>query len=148
MPGHFITEAVVQRRNPLRSTAQRSGWVGSNIFLSKLPPEGRVAVVANGAVIAPETVRANWNRFRFLKNDPRASGGWGAEVLAYVRRLQSETGRSDFTLQTFYAWFRDTLMAQHPDNHHIEAKIRQQLQVLRDGKVLEFLGRGRYRIIG
>lgn len=147
VPGHFITEGVVQRRKPLPPTARRAGWVGSNILLSKLPLEGRIAVVANGAVIAPETVRANWNRFRFLKNDPRASGGWGAEVLAYVRRLQSETGRPDFTLQTFYSWFRDPLATQHPDNHHIEAKIRQQLQVLRDGGVLEFLGRGRYRVV-
>ena len=33
----------------------------------------------------------------------------------------------------------------HPANRHVEPKIRQQLQVLRDMGLVEFLGRGRYR---
>ena len=148
VPGHFITETVVIPRNLLPTTARRAGWVGSNILLSKLPPEGRIAVVSDGFPIDPEIVRANWNKFRFLKDDPRASGGWGAQVLASVRLLQTATNQADFTLPTFYAWFRDALAAQHPNNHHIDARIRRQLQLLRDNNVLEFLGRGRYRIIG
>ena len=36
-------------------------------------------------------------------------------------------------------------MALHPDNRHVRDKIRQQLQVLRDLGLVEFLGRGRYR---
>jgi len=34
-----------------------------------------------------------------------------------------------------------------PQNAHIHDKIRQQLQVLRDLGRLEFLGRGRYRLV-
>ena len=148
VPGHFITEAVVQRRKPLPPTARRAGWVGSNILLSKVPDEGRIAVVADGSAVPLETVRENWNRFRFLKDDPAALGGWGAEVLALVRLLEPATGQSTFTLQTFYTWAEEALFRQHPDNHNVRAKIRQQLQVLRDGKVLDFVGRGRYRVIG
>ncbi len=148
VPGHFLTEGLVQRRKPLPPTARRAGWVGSNILLSRLPAEGRIAVVSNGVPIPPDTVRQVWDRFRFLKTDSRASSGWGAEILTLVRGLQAETGTPDFTLQTFYRRFRVELTASHPDNHNIDAKIRQQLQVLRDGGILQFLGRGRYRIVG
>ena len=148
VPGHFITEAVIQRRPPLPPTARRAGWVGSKILLSRLPPEGRIAVVSNGSPIGPQTVRDNWNKFQFLKEDSRGIGGWAADVLSAVRRLQASTGQDTFTLRTFYARFEDTLAEQHPDNRNVRAKIRQQLQVLRDGGVLEFLGRGRYRVIG
>jgi type II restriction enzyme len=33
----------------------------------------------------------------------------------------------------------------HPENRHVRDKLRQQLQVLRDLGLIEFLGRGRYR---
>ena len=148
VPGHFITESVVQRRKALASTARRAGWVGSNILLSKLPPEGRIPVISGGSAMDPGTVRRAWDRFRFLKQDGRASGGWGADVLAWVRRVQEATGETDFTLRSFYECSRDALAMEHPDNNNVEAKIRQQLQVLRDGGILEFLGRGSYRIIG
>ena len=148
VPSHFITETVVRPRNPLSSAARRSGWTGSSILLSKLPPDGRIVVVSNGSPIDPEIVRNNWNKFRFLKNEPQAADGWGMEVLASVRQLQTATGQDYFTLRTFYTTFRDTLAAQHPENHNIDARIRRQLQLLRDNDILEFLGRGRYRIIG
>jgi type II restriction enzyme len=34
----------------------------------------------------------------------------------------------------------------HPANRHVRAKIRQQLQVLRDAGLLDFVGRGEYRM--
>ena len=36
----------------------------------------------------------------------------------------------------------------HPQNRFVRPKIRQQLQILRDLGLLEFLGRGRYRVSG
>lgn len=148
VPGHFITGSVVLRRNPLSATARRAGWVGSHILMSEIPADGRIAVVVEGVPIDREVARANWRRFQFLKDDPQASGGWGADVLAAVRQLQSATGQRDFTLQGFYARFRDRLAEQHPDNRNVNARIRQQLQLLRNNNILEFLGGGRYRIIG
>jgi len=41
---------------------------------------------------------------------------------------------------------RGWLAKLHPKNKHIPDKIRQQLQVLRDHGIIEFLGRGEYRI--
>jgi len=34
----------------------------------------------------------------------------------------------------------------HPANQHVRDKIRQQLQVQRDLNLLEFVGRGKYRL--
>lgn len=148
VPGHFLTESVIQRRSPLRPGARRAGWVGSNILLSKVPSDGRIAVVSNGIPVEREVVRNNWKKFQFLQKDSRASEGWGADVLAAVRQMQSETGRQEFTLQAFYAQFRDMLAELHPANNNVEARIRRQLQLLRDNDILRFLGRGSYRIIG
>lgn len=50
----------------------------------------------------------------------------------------------DFTLEQMYS-FEKMLAEKHPDNHHIKDKIRQQLQMLRDNGIIEFIGRGRYR---
>ena len=147
IPGHFVSLSVIQRRNPLRPNARRAGWVGSNLLLGQLPSEARVSVVENGTCRDPAEVRRDWNAFDFLKSDTRASGGWGAETLTCVRELQRASGLHEFTLQEFYSRFTDELSLRHPENHNVQAKIRQQLQVLRDGKILDFRGRGRYRII-
>lgn len=147
VPGHFMSPSVIQRRNPLGPNARRAGWVGSNILLGQLLPDARITVVENGSVRTVSDVRADWQRYAFLKADGRGRGGWGADTLSCVRKFQKETGASEFTLQTFYARFEGQLGLWHPDNQHVEAKIRQQLQVLRDGGVLQFLGRGQYRIL-
>ncbi len=127
--------------------ARRRGWIGSTILLRDLPSDGRVSVVDDSTVRKPDEVREDWKKFEFLRSDARAKGGWGAEILACVRRLQAETGVNDFTLQEFYVRYADELAARHPENHNVNPKIRQQLQVLRDGRLLDFLGRGRYRVI-
>lgn len=47
----------------------------------------------------------------------------------------------NFTLEQMYR-FEEFLAGKHPDNHHIKEKIRQQLQMLRDNGIIEFIGRG------
>lgn len=66
---------------------------------------------------------------------------WASDVWACVKRL-GET----FTLEDIYRHEKH-LARLHPDNRNIRAKIRQQLQVLRDEGFIEFTGRGRYRRI-
>ena len=61
-------------------------------------------------------------------------------MLNVVRGL----GRAEFSLVDIYASAAH-LARLHPANRYIEPKIRQQLQVLRDLGLVEFLGRGRYR---
>ena len=147
LPGHLLSPTIIQERRPLSATAKRSGWIGSNILLSRLPVDARVQVVSAGVPRDPTDVRRDWARYRFLQTDRRSRGGWGATILLCVRTLQQETKSREFTLQDFYARFGNELASRYPNNKNIDAKIRQQLQVLRDGAVLEFLGHGRYKAI-
>lgn len=40
--------------------------------------------------------------------------------------------------------FEAELQLKHPENHNVKAKIRQQLQILRDKGLIQFLGNGQY----
>ena len=51
-----------------------------------------------------------------------------------------------FLIEDIY-YFEEQLAILHPRNHNIKAKIRQQLQVLRDKGFLEFIHNGVYKKI-
>lgn len=61
-----------------------------------------------------------------------------------VMRCVERVGATEFELADMYA-FEPRLRELYPGNRHIREKMRQQLQVLRDQGLIEFLGRGRYR---
>lgn len=67
------------------------------------------------------------------------SRGWLIDVLNCVERLDTT-----FTLKQMYQ-FVEELKIKHPTNNNLEAKIRQQLQFLRDKGFIEFLSRGYYK---
>jgi len=142
VPKHFMVPSVIQKRTRLSKSARRAGWIGSNILLRNLPLDARIPIVENGEEISKSKVRTEWKRFLFLREQSVYSRGWVADVLGAVRELDSET----FALADVYA-FEKKLAKLHPKNKHIRPKIRQQLQVLRDYGVIEFMGRGNYRIL-
>lgn len=144
LPGHFITEHAVVPRNPLRPTARRAGWVGSKVRIGDLPQDAFVRVVEHGIARAPRDVQRAYGKFAFLKSLRAESAGWMADVLKIVRDLAPAHG-DEFALADVYARSSE-LQRLHPHNHHIEPKIRQQLQVLRDRGILEFVKRGHYRV--
>jgi type II restriction enzyme len=141
VPKHFTSQSIIERRKPLSDRARRQGWVGSNILLGYLPADARIPIVENGREVSKTTVRGLWNQFLFLRKQSVYSRSWLADVLACVRQLGKET----FTLAEVYT-FEGRLADLHPRNKHIRPKIRQQLQVLRDYGIVEFLGKGIYRI--
>lgn len=142
VPSFFVTESVVERRKPLSSGARRSGWVGCNIVLDSIPVDGRISVVSNGIVAPPAVVRKAYARTRPLGSLKTQVRGWTLDVLNVVRKLSA----GEFSLGQVYA-FEKHLEANHPKNKNIRAKIRQQLQVLRDFGFLEFEGSGRYHLL-
>lgn len=65
---------------------------------------------------------------------------WTGDVWALVQRLPRE-----FSLADVYRHEKE-LSRKHPENHFVRAKIRQQLQVLRDEGRIEFVDNsGNYR---
>ena len=139
VPKHFMTPDMIIRRKPLRETAQRAGWVGCTIDIGRLPESGKILVVDQARVIAPEQVHEQWQASLFLRQQKSPSKGW---LLAIMKCLDQLPER--FNLKQVYV-FEQQLAMQFPENNHIKDKIHQQLQILRDQNVIEFCGRGNYR---
>jgi type II restriction enzyme len=135
----FLTPDVVEKRKPLSPQARRAGWIGCNIRLDLLGEDARIPIVKLGIPEDRKIVREHFQRFQRLKDVPVGLRGWATFTLKKVRDL----GRTDFTLGDLYA-LEHTFMARYPNNRNIRAKIRQQLQVLRDLGFIEFHGAGAY----
>lgn len=52
--------------------------------------------------------------------------------------------KDTFNLKDIYD-FEEILKIKYPNNNFIKDKIRQQLQILRDKGLIEFVARGRYK---
>lgn len=134
-----ITASCLIPRKALGATARRAGWQGCLISLTNMPALGRIDAVRNGFIRPKASVLEQWKRCnRLLETEPHARG-WLADVLRCVERLYVT-----FTLENVYS-FAPELAAKHPKNHYVRAKIRQQLQELRDLGFLEFVSPGVYR---
>lgn len=143
VPKYFFVPEIIERRKPLTATAKRAGWIGSNILFSKIPKAGKVFYVENSAVIPKHVVLKHWQRTNFLKQVKQDEArGWILDLMNCIDLL----GSSKFTLKDIYS-FEDALFEKYPRNNHIKAKIRQQLQILRDSGYLEFLGGGCYQLV-
>ena len=66
--------------------------------------------------------------------------GWRLDTFNVVSKIKANI----FKLDQVYA-YKQHLQELHPENRNIEAKIRQQLQELRDLGLIEFIGGGVYR---
>jgi type II restriction enzyme len=141
IPHFAFALSAIECRPPLGPTARRAGWVGCNILLNKIPQDARIPIVAEGAARAAAEVRRAYRRLRPLEKLKVEKRGWSLDVLNVVRSLN----KPEFSLSDLYAR-ADELAKLHPDNRHVRDKIRQQLQVLRDLGLLEFLGGGSYRL--
>jgi len=141
VPCFAFTLSAVERRKPLAPTARRAGWVGCDIVLDKIPLYGRIAIIRDRKALPKKAVRAAYRRLRPFQGIRAERRGWTLDVLQVVQSL----GTPEFTLDDVYA-HADALAKLHPKNVHVHAKIRQQLQVLRDMHLLKFLGGGRYRL--
>ena len=67
--------------------------------------------------------------------------GWKLDIINCIRVINKPV----FTLEELYD-FERVLMRKHPENQEIKAKIRQQIQFLRDQGYLEFIGNGVYKL--
>lgn len=138
----FLTPWVIEQRKPLSETARRAGWIGCNIRLDRIPPDGEIAVIESGLCRAKSDVREQFKRFLPLAHLTADQRGWTTLTLSIVRGLR----RSEFSLADVYEKEQHFASA-FPANRHVRAKIRQQLQVLRNLHIISFRGNGRYTVI-
>jgi type II restriction enzyme len=141
VPKHFFVRDIVEQRKPLKPTARRAGWVGSNILLDRIPESGKIHIVQNGIIRPKDLVLEEWQKTLFLRAEPLETRGWLLDVMKCVESL----GEREFTLDEVYA-FERRLGDLYPGNQNVRPKIRQQLQFLRDRGFIDFVSRGRYRL--
>ena len=139
VPKHFFVPEIVERRKPLSEHAKRKGWVGCNILFDEIPAQGRIALIRGRTPADQSDAERRVKLAEALYAGNLGARCWIMDVLACVNKIQG--GR--FTLGEMYA-FETELQARHPGNNNVRAKIRQQLQLLRDRGLLEFEGRGVY----
>lgn len=142
VPKFFFTPAIIEKRKPLSPTARRSGWVGCNILYGNIPTQGRISIIENQLLRDKDDIVRDYARIKSLQTNSIEKRGWLFDVLNCINAIP----QNEFHLKDVYA-FAEQLELQHPNNQNIEAKIRQQLQFLRDKGIIEFLERGHYRKI-
>jgi len=143
VPSFFFSPSAIEKRRPLGPNARRAGYVGCNILLSAIAPEGKLRLISGGVPANAASVRQQYQQVRPLSQLPVESRGWTLDVLSVV----SQFGSRPFELSEVYN-FESHFAALHPENHRVRPKIRQQLQVLRDLGLLRFLTPGRYELTG
>ncbi|HET8860208.1 DpnI domain-containing protein [Marivirga sp.] len=142
IPKQFFTEEIIIKRPPLAPTAKRAGWVGCNIDISKVTEAGRVFLIKNSKIIDKCIVSQSFKNTMFLRQKSNESKGWILDVMKCVDEIKTD----EFKLDEVYN-FENRLKLKYPNNNFIKDKIRQQLQILRDKEIIEFVGRGKYRKI-
>lgn len=95
----------------------------------------RDSVAVNRALVLDK-----WQSTIFLKEQHSESKGWILDMMNCLDSIKDE----NFSLRDMYR-FEPALKEKYPNNNFIKDKIRQQLQVLRDKGLIEFVGRGAYR---
>lgn len=140
VPKYFFVPDIIEKRKPLAETAKRAGWVGCNILIDQIPVQGRIEIISNSSAKNPEDIISRVNNSRSFETSNINARGWLVDILRCVNRIPSET----FTLREIYE-YENGLGEKYPENNNIRAKIRQQLQILRDRGIIEFLGNGIYK---
>lgn len=140
VPKFFFVPEIIERRNPLSPASCRAGWTGCNILIDKIPKQGRISIVSDGVVLDKNDVLRQVRQSSVLNIDNISSRGWLMDILNCVNSIAAQ----EFSLEEMYV-FESGLAAKYPQNHNVRAKIRQQLQFLRDKGFLLFLGNGKYR---
>jgi type II restriction enzyme len=141
IPHFAFTASILEKRKPLSPDAERAGWVGCNFMLDRVPLDAQIHMIQDGNVASAARVREKYKRLRPLEKFKVEKRGWTLDVLNVVRSIRKQS----FELSDVYA-LENSLAMLHPENRHIRDKIRQQLQVLRDLGLLEFLGNGSYKL--
>ncbi|MEZ4900588.1 MAG: hypothetical protein R2822_01915 [Spirosomataceae bacterium] len=85
-------------------------------------------------------MKESFQKTLFIRKKSNDERGWILDIMNCIDLIPNEK----FTLNDIYK-FENTLKMKHPQNNFIKDKIRQQLQLLRDKGIIEFISRGCYK---
>ena len=143
IPKYFFIPEIIEKRKPLSQIARRAGWVGCNIVIDNIPQAGKIFYIENKVKLPKTLILERWQKILFLNKEPKVTErGWILDIMSCIDKI----GKKEFSLTEVYDFEKD-LQRKHPRNLHVKDKIRQQLQILRDSRYLEFLGLGKYRLV-
>lgn len=137
IPRFAISPSVVIKRKPLSATAERKNWTGYVLNVALIPDSAKIPLIVDGTEQPCREVREKFARIAKIQTLKPEQRGWTLDVLRCVESLPNPV----FTNDDIYA-FESELARLYPGNRHIQPKIRQQLQVLRDRGLLKQPQRG------
>lgn len=142
IPKFFFTPNIIEKRQPLKETARRAGWIGCNIEIGNIPEIGKIYIIKNKEEINKADVIQQYQQVLKLQTSAIEKRGWMFDIIQCIERVPN----INFCLNDIYA-FSEELQIKHPENNFVKDKIRQQLQYLRDKGFIEFTTRGHYKKI-
>lgn len=135
----FVPEMIIKRK---KAIPNRPNYFMCNIDISSIPNSGKIFYIKDKQIQSKDKILEEWNKTTFIKESKNIkSKGWILDIIKCIEKLD----KNNFTLNDIYQ-FEKYLKLQHPENNNIQAKIRQQLQVLRDKEYLLFESRGKYKL--
>jgi len=140
IPKFFFLPNIIEKRKPLSSNARRAGWIGCNINLMEIPENGRIYFIKRTKILPKPKVLNSWNKVSFIKKKKGEGKGWILDVMKCIDNIP----KNEFNLKDVYK-FEEWLGKKYPKNNFIKDKIRQQLQIMRDKGLVEFIGLGKYK---
>ena len=138
IPSFFIRPSCISK---WKLSTRPNYWMCS-ILLHTVGPDAHIRIVTDGVEEDRRTVQERYRSFAWMRHLPPKTRGWTADVLRCVRELDRS-----FTFKEVYASCEKELQRLHPENKNVQAKIRQQLQILRDRNKVRFIGRGHYEFV-
>ena len=141
IPKHFFVPEIIIKRN--QGIKDRPDYIMCSIDLTGIPNSGKIFYIKDKKIESKEKVIENWQKTLFLREEKELNTkGWLLDIMNCIDELK----KKEFSLDEVYA-FENILSKKYPNNKHVKDKIRQQLQVLRDKGYLDFVARGKYKML-
>ena len=134
-----MPDTIIQRK---KGIPNRPNYLMCNINISVIPNSEKIYYIKDGERLNKNQIIDSWHKTTFLRQSQNIdSKGWLIDIMNCIDKMEKET----FSLNDMYN-FENYLKIKHPENNNIKAKIRQQLQILRDRGYLKFISRGKYKL--
>lgn len=141
IPKYYFAKSVIIPRKPLSQKARRAGWQGCLIDIQAIAKSGKIPIIHNHQFQSVHDIHQKWQEsIAIFHHANHKQQLWLTEILMIIQQIN----HYQFSLQDIYQ-HEEKLAKLFPNNQHIKAKIRQQLQFLIDQGYIQFLGNGIYQ---